>query len=85
MVKAYQQLSEFLGISKIYVGIGGSMGGQQLLEWAVEDPQLFEFIFPIATNAVHSSWGIAFNESQRMSIEGDASWQDKKILPVLKE
>ena len=77
MVKAYQQLREFLGISKIHVGIGGSMGGQQLLEWAIEDPQLFEFIFPIATNAVHSSWGIAFNESQRMCIEGDASWQNK--------
>jgi homoserine O-acetyltransferase len=78
MVKAYQQLREFLGISKIHVGIGGSMGGQQLLEWAVEDPQLFEFIFPIATNAVHSEWGIAFNESQRMSIEGDTTWQEKK-------
>lgn len=78
MVRAYQQLREFLGIRKIHVGIGGSMGGQQLLEWAVEEPELFEFIFPIATNAFHSAWGIAFNESQRLSIECDVTWKEKK-------
>jgi len=78
MVRAYQQIRKFLGIRRIHVGIGGSMGGQQLLEWAIEEPELFEFIFPIATNAVHSSWAIAFNESQRLSIECDASWKEKK-------
>jgi homoserine O-acetyltransferase len=78
MVKAYQQLREFLDFKKIHVGIGGSMGGQQLLEWAVEEPELFEFIFPIATNAFHSAWGIAFNESQRLSIECDQTWKEKK-------
>lgn len=77
MVKAYQQLKDHLGIRKIQIGIGGSMGGQQLLEWAIEEPDLFEFIFPIATNAVHSAWGIAFNESQRLSIECDGTWKEK--------
>lgn len=74
MVRAYQPLRKFLGISKIHIGIGGSMGGQQLLEWAIEEPHLFEFIFPIATNALHSPWAIAFNASQRLCIEADASW-----------
>lgn len=78
MIRAYQPLKDFLEITKIKVGIGGSMGGQQLLEWAVEEPELFEFIFPVATNAVHSAWGIAFNESQRLSIECDTSWKEKK-------
>jgi homoserine O-acetyltransferase len=77
MVRAYQPLREFLGIEKIHIGIGGSMGGQQLLEWAVEEPDLFEFIFPIATNAQHSPWGIAFNTAQRMSIEADHTWKEK--------
>jgi homoserine O-acetyltransferase len=77
MAKAYHELKEHLGIRKIHIGIGGSMGGQQLLEWAVIEPELFEFIFPIATNAVHSAWGIAFNESQRMSIECDETWKEK--------
>ncbi len=78
MVRTYQQLRKSLGIDKIHVGIGGSMGGQQLLEWAVEEPDLFKFIFPVATNAVHSAWGIAFNESQRLCIECDTSWKEKK-------
>lgn len=77
MIRAYQPLKEFLGIEKIYIGIGGSMGGQQLLEWAIEEPNLFEYIFPIATNAQHSPWGIAFNTSQRMAIEADATWKEK--------
>jgi homoserine O-acetyltransferase len=54
------------------------MGGQQLLEWAIESPALFEHIIPIATNAFHSAWGIAYNASQRMAIEADASWKEKK-------
>ncbi|MEO6673902.1 MAG: alpha/beta fold hydrolase, partial [Ginsengibacter sp.] len=48
MVHAYQPLKEFLGIQQIHIGIGGSMGGQQLLEWAIEEPGAFEYIFPIA-------------------------------------
>ena len=78
MIRAYQPLREFLGIEKIKIGIGGSMGGQQLLEWAIEEPNLFENIFPIATNARHSAWGIAFNASQRMCIEADSTWKENE-------
>jgi homoserine O-acetyltransferase len=77
MIRSYQPLKEFLGIEKIKIGIGGSMGGQQLLEWAIEEPDLFETIFPIATNARHSAWGIAFNASQRMCIEADNTWKER--------
>ena len=78
MIRAYQPLKEFLGITKIHIGIGGSMGGQQLLEWAIEEPDAFEIILPIATNAQHSPWGIGFNASQRMAIEADATWKESK-------
>ncbi len=69
LVTAHKKLRDHLGIQKIHIGIGGSMGGQQLLEWAVQEPELFEHIVPIATNAVHSPWGIAFNEAQRMALQ----------------
>jgi len=78
MVHAYQPLKEFLGIQKIHIGIGGSMGGQQLLEWAIEEPELFEHIVPIATNAALSPWAIAFNASQRMAIEADSTWLERR-------
>ncbi len=77
IIRAFQPLRRRLGIQKIRVGIGGSLGGQQLLEWAIEEPGLFESIIPIATNAFHSPWGIAFNATQRMAIEADGTWGHK--------
>ena len=74
MVKAHQLLREHLGIRKIHMVTGGSLGGQQALEWAVAEPQLFTYLVPVATNAVASPWGIAFNESQRMAIEADPTY-----------
>ncbi|WP_235906026.1 homoserine O-acetyltransferase family protein [Ginsengibacter hankyongi] len=77
MIRSYQPLKDYLGIDKIKIGIGGSMGGQQLLEWAIEEPGLFEYIFPVATNAIHSAWGVAFNASQRMCIDADETWKQR--------
>jgi len=78
MVRGYQHLKTHLHINKVFIGIGGSMGGQQLVEWAIEEPQLFEYIIPIATNAFHSSWGIAFNASQRWCIQNDPTWRNNQ-------
>ncbi|MEO8760000.1 MAG: homoserine O-acetyltransferase [Bacteroidia bacterium] len=74
MVKAHDVLREHLGIKKIHTLIGGSQGGQQALEWNVEIPSLFENLILIATNAKHSAWGIAFNESQRLAIKADRTY-----------
>ena len=57
IIKSFQQLKEHLGIRKVFIGLGGSTGGMQLLEWAIEEPELFEHIVPIATSAVLSPWG----------------------------
>jgi homoserine O-acetyltransferase len=76
MARAFDQLRIHLGIESILLGIGGSMGGQQLIAWATLHPKLFRHIVPIATNAFHSPWGKAFNASQRMSIEADPSWRE---------
>jgi homoserine O-acetyltransferase len=74
IIRSFQLLKNHLGLNKIFIALGGSTGGMQLLEWAIEEPSLFEFIVPIATNAVLSPWAIAFNASQRMAIEADATW-----------
>ena len=71
IVKGFKKLRNHLGIDCIQLGIGGSMGGQILLEWAVQEPTLFKTIVPIATNAIHSPWAIAFNETQRMALRLD--------------
>ena len=54
--------------------IGGSLGGQQALEWAVAQPERIRKLIVLATNAQHSPWGIAFNESQRLAITTDRSF-----------
>ena len=69
IVETFKSLKQHLQIEKVKLGIGGSMGGQLLLEWAVQEPDLFETLVPIATNAKHSAWGIAFNETQRMALK----------------
>ena len=71
MVQAHRLLREHLGIERIRLAIGGSMGGQQVLEWAIAEPVRIEHIAVLASNARQSPWGIAFNEAQRMAIEAD--------------
>jgi homoserine O-acetyltransferase len=78
MIRSYQHLKNELGIHKILIALGGSTGGMQVLEWAIEEPELFEHIVPIATNAALSPWAIAFNASQRMAIEADSSWLEHR-------
>lgn len=80
MVNAHELLRKHLNINRIHVLIGGSQGGQQVLEWAVQAPDLIEQLVLIATNARHSAWGIAFNESQRMAIATDPSWLESHPL-----
>ena len=74
MVKAHQLLAEHLGIEHIHIVIGGSLGGQQAMEWAIIEPERIKNLILIATNARHSPWGIAFNESQRLAIATDRSF-----------
>ena len=74
MVAAHELLRQHLNIQKINTIIGGSQGAQQILEWNIINPQLFTNTILIATNAKHSPWGIAFNESQRLAIKADRTY-----------
>lgn len=75
---AFELLRQHLEISQIHSCIGGSLGGQHALEWAILQPHLIQHLVLIATNAVHSPWGIAFNESQRMALETDSTWRERR-------
>ena len=74
MVQTLTILRKHLSIEKIFFACGFSMGGQQLLEFVIHEPTIFENILLGATNIQHSPWGIAFNESQRMAIEADTTF-----------
>lgn len=78
MVKAFQFVRDELGIQKIDIGIGSSMGGQHLLQWAVEEPGAFDKIIPIACNAQQSAWSLAIDAAQRLAIEADPTWKENR-------
>lgn len=80
IVFAFDLLREHLEIEKIFTVIGGSLGGQHALEWSILRPGVFQNQILIATNAKHSPWGIAFNESQRLAIAADSSWKENHDL-----
>ncbi|MGE5520443.1 MAG: homoserine O-acetyltransferase MetX [Candidatus Dadabacteria bacterium] len=77
MVKAHILLKEYLGIRKIDLLAGGSMGGYQVLEWAVMEPDVIQKLFLISTSAKETAWGIAIHSAQRLAIEADGTWNTK--------
>ncbi|MBV8390472.1 MAG: homoserine O-acetyltransferase [Mucilaginibacter sp.] len=78
MVNAHKLLADHLGINDIKILLGGSLGGQQALEWSIIEPNRIKNVILIATNARHSPWGVAFNESQRLAITADRSFYANK-------
>jgi len=79
IVKAHQLLATHLKIDKVEILLGGSLGGQQAVEWAIIEPERIKNLILIATNARHSPWGIAFNESQRLALTSDRTFYANSI------
>ncbi len=76
MVQAYILLRKYLGVDRIHLLMGGSMGGYQVLEWAVMERENIQKIFLIATSPSESAWGVAVHTAQRLAIEADHTWKD---------
>jgi homoserine O-acetyltransferase/O-succinyltransferase len=82
VAKAHYLLAQSLGIQRVKLCIGGSMGGQQVLEWAIQEPDFFEQIAVIACGPKMMPWGIALNETQRMAIEADPSVSAENVAQI---
>ncbi len=74
MVHAQRKLIEHLGVRELAMVAGGSIGGQQALEWAVTYPELVCKVVVIAATAVQSAQAVAFSEVQRQAIMADPCW-----------
>ena len=81
MVRAQHKLIKHLGVRRLAMVAGGSIGGQQALEWAVTYPHLIEKVAVIAASAAVSAQAIAFNEVARQSIMADPAWLCGDYLP----
>lgn len=76
MVRVQRDLLDHLEISRLLAVAGGSMGGQQVLEWLVAYPECLQSAIVIATAAKHSPQQIAFNEVARQAIMADPGWKN---------
>jgi len=76
MVRCQKALLDHLGIRKILSVIGGSIGGQQVLEWCLRYPEIVVSAVPLATTTKHSALAIAFNEVARQAIMADPNWNN---------
>jgi homoserine O-acetyltransferase len=80
MVRAQAMLLDHLGINDLFCVLGGSMGGMQVLQWAVSYPDRVFAAIPIATAANHSAQNIAFHEVGRQAIMADPDWRGGDYL-----
>ena len=75
MVRVERALLAELGITRLAAVAGGSLGGMQALEWAVQFGKDVGAIIPIAsTHALHPQ-GVAWNAIARSAITADPDWQ----------
>lgn len=83
MVHVQYLLVKHLGIEKLFSIVGGSMGGMQVMEWAVMYPDMAYSILPIATCARLSAVAIAYNDVGRQAILSDPNWNNGHYYPDL--
>jgi homoserine O-acetyltransferase len=75
MVRAERALLDVLGIERLAVVAGGSLGGMQALEWAARYPDQVDAIVPIASTHALQPQGVAWNAIARTAITSDPDWQ----------
>jgi homoserine O-acetyltransferase len=74
MVRAQARLADHLGIDVWHSVVGGSMGGMQVLEWAITFPHRVRSIVPVATCAQATAQQIAWGAIGRRAIRLDPNW-----------
>jgi homoserine O-acetyltransferase len=75
IVRSQAKLLDHLGIDKLKLAIGGSIGGMQALHWAMDYPDRVEHAIAIGT-APLGALGLALNHIQRQVIRLDPQWNN---------
>jgi len=81
IVRAQAQLMAHLGIQQLRAVLGGSIGGMQALQWAVDFPERVAGGFAVGATAL-SAMGLALNHLQREMIRLDPAWNAGNYDPA---
>ncbi len=76
MVRIQAALLDSLGVTRLRLVIGGSMGGMQATEFAVSYPEMVEGVVSIGAGVYQSAWAMAFAAPQRAAILNDTAFND---------
>ncbi|VAW44535.1 Homoserine O-acetyltransferase [hydrothermal vent metagenome] len=79
-VNSQNELRKHLGIEQWAALIGGSMGGMQVLQWAIDYPDKLRHALVIAAAPKLSAQNIAFNEVARRAIMTDPDFHEGRFL-----
>ncbi len=74
MVNVQKRLLDKLGVKHLLAAIGGSIGGMQVLQWAISYPDMLDAAIPIATTSHLNAQSIAFDAVGRNAIVADANF-----------
>lgn len=74
-VQAQARLVDHLGVARLRAVIGGSIGGMQALQWAIDQPSRVARCIAIGA-APLTAMGLALNHLQRLAILNDADWRN---------
>ena len=70
----FKCVAKHLGINRIELLVGASVGGFIAIDWAIQEPLFIRKLALIATTFKVSPWAAAFNEAQRLALLADASF-----------
>ena len=76
MIKAQKQLLSQLGIHHVHAIVGGSMGGMQALQFAVDYPNFADKIISLAATYATQPWTMAFNKVAIEAIRRDPRFEN---------
>jgi homoserine O-acetyltransferase/O-succinyltransferase len=81
LARAHVPLLQHLGIERLSLVTGGSLGGMVALEWGRHSNVPVDRLVVFAAPAATSAQAIAWNAVQRMSIEADPAWKGGRYPP----
>lgn len=75
-VSVHRRLLDHLGIGRLHALVGGSLGGMQVLEWLLAEPERTDHAVLVATPARLTTENIAFSAVAREAIMSDPDFHD---------
>jgi homoserine O-acetyltransferase len=80
VVRSQRLLMDHLGVGTLHAVVGGSIGGMQAMQWAVDFPERVARCVAVGS-APLSAMGLALNHLQRRVIRNDAAWRGGRYAP----